>query len=116
MLPPRRPSGIGISRAKKGAKYHQFFAVRLAAQKAFDTVRAGADGRLDVIWYTTSSANRCRWSSSSPWLDAAMHDPEPRRRLLRPYPAGAKAATEVSTRVNDPSNDDPRCVESVARY
>jgi type I restriction enzyme, R subunit len=40
---------------KKGAKYHQFFAVRLAAQKCLDTVTNGADKRIGVIWHTTGS-------------------------------------------------------------
>jgi len=40
---------------KKGAKYHQFFAVRLAAQKCINTVTNGADKRLGVIWHTTGS-------------------------------------------------------------
>ncbi len=40
---------------KKGAKYHQFFAVRLAARKTVETVTAGADKRIGVIWHTTGS-------------------------------------------------------------
>jgi len=40
---------------KKGAKYHQFFAVRTAANKAIDAARAGAEQRLGVIWHTTGS-------------------------------------------------------------
>ncbi len=41
--------------AKKGAKYHQFFAVRLAAQKAIEAVRSDADKRLGVVWHTTGA-------------------------------------------------------------
>ncbi len=40
---------------KKGAKYHQFFAVRLAARKARATIQSGNDKRLGVIWHTTGS-------------------------------------------------------------
>lgn len=45
---------------KKGARYHQFFAVRIAAQKALETyqrVTSGAspDRRIGVIWHTTGS-------------------------------------------------------------
>src|SRR5262245_29751807 len=40
---------------KKGAKYHQFFAVQLAAQKAIETVKASKDRRIGVIWHTTGS-------------------------------------------------------------
>lgn len=46
----------------KGARYHQFFAVRLAAAKAIETYRkrktlglAAADRRLGVIWHTTGA-------------------------------------------------------------
>ncbi len=40
---------------KKGAKYHQFFAVRLAAEKTVSTVKADGDKRIGVIWHTTGS-------------------------------------------------------------
>jgi len=41
---------------KKGAKYHQFFAVRIGAKRILESVRAGsADKRLGVIWHTTGS-------------------------------------------------------------
>jgi type I restriction enzyme R subunit len=40
---------------KKGAKYHQFFAVRLAARKCIETVTQGTDKRIGVIWHTTGS-------------------------------------------------------------
>jgi type I restriction enzyme R subunit len=40
---------------KKGAKYHQFFAARLAAEKTVETVKAGDEKRIGVIWHTTGS-------------------------------------------------------------
>jgi type I restriction enzyme R subunit len=40
---------------KKGAKYHQFFAVRLAAEKALSAAHSGADRRVGVVWHTTGS-------------------------------------------------------------
>lgn len=40
---------------KKAAKYHQYFAVRLAADKTVAAVGAGADPRVGVIWHTTGS-------------------------------------------------------------
>jgi type I restriction enzyme, R subunit len=40
---------------KKGAKYHQFFAVLLAAEKTIRTVTAGKEKRIGVIWHTTGS-------------------------------------------------------------
>ena len=40
---------------KKGAKYHQFFAVRLAVQKTLDAMAAGEEKRIGVVWHTTGS-------------------------------------------------------------
>jgi len=40
---------------KKGAKYHQFFAVRAAVERALDTFTNGGDKRIGVIWHTTGS-------------------------------------------------------------
>lgn len=40
---------------KKAAKYHQFFAVRLAATKAKAAFKNGRDKRLGLIWHTTGS-------------------------------------------------------------
>jgi len=40
---------------KKAAKYHQFFAVRIAAQKAVESFQPNADRRIGVIWHTTGS-------------------------------------------------------------
>ncbi len=40
---------------KKGARYHQFFAARLAAQRTVDAFTQGGDKRIGVIWHTTGS-------------------------------------------------------------
>lgn len=40
---------------KKGAKYHQFFAVQMTAQKAAESFLPDADKRIGVIWHTTGS-------------------------------------------------------------
>lgn len=40
---------------KKGAKYHQFFAAQIAAEKAIASMRPSADRRIGVIWHTTGS-------------------------------------------------------------
>lgn len=45
------------------------------------------------------------------WLDADVSRPELLTPLLRPYPHEEIAAYAVSTLVNSPSNDGPRCVE-----
>jgi len=48
------------------------------------------------------------------WLDPAVQQPNELVPLLRPYPADQMAAYPVSTYVNSPSRDDPRCIERVA--
>ncbi len=45
------------------------------------------------------------------WLDPGIQDPEALQPLLRPYPADEMTAYPVSTRVNNPANDSPDCVE-----
>lgn len=40
---------------KKAAKYHQFFAVRVAAEKTIEAMGEGGDPRIGVIWHTTGS-------------------------------------------------------------
>jgi type I restriction enzyme R subunit len=40
---------------KKGAKYHQYFAVQKAVERALAAVAPGADRRLGVVWHTTGS-------------------------------------------------------------
>ncbi|MFQ5903095.1 MAG: DEAD/DEAH box helicase family protein, partial [Candidatus Binatia bacterium] len=40
---------------KKGAKYHQFFAVQLAAQKATDAITSDSEKRIGVVWHTTGA-------------------------------------------------------------
>jgi len=40
---------------KKGAKYYQFFAVRLAAERAVQAALSHGDKRVGVIWHTTGS-------------------------------------------------------------
>lgn len=45
------------------------------------------------------------------WLDPDVKDPAPIRPLLRPYEPDEMFAYPVSTRVNSPRNDDPKCIE-----
>ncbi|MFP4626338.1 MAG: SOS response-associated peptidase [Natronomonas sp.] len=44
----------------------------------------------------------------STWLEAG---PDERAELCHPYPEDGLAAYEISTRVNDPTKDDPRVIE-----
>jgi putative SOS response-associated peptidase YedK len=45
------------------------------------------------------------------WLDPDMQDPKQLQPLLGPYPGEAMTAYPVGTLVNNPRNDDPKCVE-----
>ena len=45
------------------------------------------------------------------WLDPSIQEPTVLQTLLRPYPADEMMAYPVSTRVNNPANDSPECVE-----
>lgn len=45
------------------------------------------------------------------WLDPAIQEGERLQSLPRPYPAEEMTAYPVSTRVNNPANDSPECVE-----
>jgi putative SOS response-associated peptidase YedK len=48
------------------------------------------------------------------WLDPAVREAEQLLSLLVPYPTEDMEAYPVSRRVNNPSNNEPGCVESVA--
>jgi putative SOS response-associated peptidase YedK len=48
------------------------------------------------------------------WLDPGSRDQERLEPLLHPYPAEEMTAYPVSTRVNNPANDGPDCIESLA--
>ena len=47
------------------------------------------------------------------WLDPQEQDPEVLRPLLRTFPSDALAVDPVSTHVNSPRNDDPKCIQVV---
>lgn len=47
------------------------------------------------------------------WLDPAVQKPEMLSPLLRPFPAELMEAYPVSTYVNNPIHEDPRCIERV---
>lgn len=45
------------------------------------------------------------------WLDPAAEEPGRLAPLLRPYPGGEMVAGPVSTFVNSPANEGPKCIE-----
>jgi len=48
------------------------------------------------------------------WLDPGVGDPDRLRPLLAPYPADRMGAYPITTYVNSPANDGPRCIERAA--
>jgi putative SOS response-associated peptidase YedK len=48
------------------------------------------------------------------WLDTRVQEPERVQPLLRPYRPEDLAVVPVSTRVNNPRNDDASCLEAAA--
>ncbi len=48
------------------------------------------------------------------WLDPAVEEPRRLGRLWTPYPADEMTAYPVGTRINNPANEDPRCIEPLA--
>ncbi len=49
------------------------------------------------------------------WLDPAVQNAEPLQQLLRPYKADAMMSYPVSTQVNNPANNSPECINSLAK-
>lgn len=47
------------------------------------------------------------------WLDRQVHDPEKLAPLFAPYPSDRLTTYRVSTVVNNPANDSPKCIEPI---
>ena len=47
------------------------------------------------------------------WLDPEVQNTEPLQQLLRPYPSEAMTSYAVSTKVNNPANNTPECINSL---
>lgn len=46
------------------------------------------------------------------WLDPAVQDGAPLRRLFQPFPGDELVAYAVGTQVNNPAHDDPSCMDA----
>jgi putative SOS response-associated peptidase YedK len=46
------------------------------------------------------------------WLDPAVENSEPLQQILHPYASEAMTCYAVSTKVNNPGNDTPECINS----
>jgi putative SOS response-associated peptidase YedK len=47
------------------------------------------------------------------WLDPAVQKPEQLQQLLQPYPSEVMLSYPVSTKVNNPANNTPECINSL---
>jgi putative SOS response-associated peptidase YedK len=48
------------------------------------------------------------------WLDPKLQDTTKLKAMLGPFDADAMTTYPVSTLVNKPSNNNPRCIEAIA--
>lgn len=91
----------------------------------WDRWEKGEDGPLDSFSIVTTSASDhvasvhdrmpviLNENEREVWLDPELEDADELLPLLRPLPGRNLELTPVSTFVNNPRNDDPRCVEPV---
>lgn len=93
----------------------------------WDRWEKGQDGPLDSFAIVTSSASE-RVSSVhdrmpvildpgeyESWLDPELKNPNDLLSLLKPHPGKELLFTPVSTFVNNPRNDDPRCLHPISQ-
>ena len=50
------------------------------------------------------------------WLDLSVQESDRLQPLLHPYPAEEMIAFPVSSLVNNPANESPRCIEPLTRH
>ncbi len=93
----------------------------------WDRWEKGQDGPLDSFAIVTTSASE-RLSSvhdrmpvildpddHEAWLNPELKNPKDLLSLLKPNPGKELLLTPVSTFVNNPRNDDPRCLHSISQ-
>ncbi len=93
----------------------------------WDRWEKGQDGSLDSFAIVTTSASE-RLSSvhdrmpvildpddHEAWLNPELKNPKDLLSLLKPNPGKELLLTPVSTFVNNPRNDDPRCLHSISQ-
>jgi putative SOS response-associated peptidase YedK len=115
--------------AKTAAKQKQPYFIRFRDGEPFafaglwDAWEQGADAYIESCTLLTTEANALtrrihdrmpvilRPQDFNLWLDPTVQRPERLVHLFAPYPSEEMEAFPVSLRVNNPSNDDPTCVE-----
>jgi len=114
---------------KKGAKQPYRFVLKNRQPFAFAGLwdeRSNPDGeKLLTFTIITTSANELmelihdrmpvilHEKDEGMWLDPQLNDTDKLSTLLKPYPAKEMEAYKVSTFVNSPKNNSPKCIEPV---
>jgi putative SOS response-associated peptidase YedK len=100
-----RPFGFaGLWESWEGADHSAIESCTLLTTEANDLMRPIHD-RMPVIVAPNHYAR---------WLDPSNAEPKQLMPLLAPYPSEAMTAFAVSTLVNSPTSDEPRCIEPVS--
>ena len=115
-------------KALPGARRKQPFLIRMADGNPFGLAAlwepaTGGPGAVETCTILTTEPNDLvrgihdrmpvilEPGSYGLWLDPAAHASAQLRALLGPYPGERMVAYPVSTRVNNPRNDEPACAE-----
>ncbi len=119
----------GFYEWKKEGRHKQPFHIRLRDGRPFAFAGLwehweGAEGKaIDSCTILTAPPNDLLrplhhrmavilpFSAYEPWLDPSIQEADRLQPLLQPYPPEEMTAYPVSTVVNNPTNDTPRCTE-----
>jgi len=112
---------------QKGKKQPFYFRLQDGQPFAFaglwETWQAPEGEKIDSCTLLTTTANSLLRSvhdrmpvilkpeDYNQWLDPQIQEPEQLEPLLQPYSPEAMVAYPVSTKVNNPTNDSPECIE-----
>ena len=115
--------------AKKGTKIPYRFVLKSSEPFAFaglwDEWQSPEGEKLFTFTIITTNANELMNSihdrmpvilnekDEGMWLDPRLSDTDKLSTLLKPYPSDEMEAYKVSTIVNSPKNDSPKCIEPV---
>ncbi|MGH7799411.1 MAG: SOS response-associated peptidase, partial [Thermodesulfobacteriota bacterium] len=115
--------------AKKGTKIPYRFVLKSREPFAFaglwDEWQSPEGEKLVTFTIITTNANELMNSihdrmpvilnekDEGMWLDPRLSDTDKLSTLLKPYPSDEMEAYKVSTIVNSPKNDSPKCIEPV---
>jgi type I restriction enzyme R subunit len=90
---------------KKGARYHQYFAVTFAARNAVEALRPGGDRRVGVIWHTQGAGKSLsmvfltgilrRWPGLNPTIVAQVDRNDLDNQLYDTFVAARELVGEV---------------------